>query len=525
MMADTVPTAGSPDQPLQEAPHPITIAVTAIGGQGGGVLAEWIVATAEAEGWLAQSTSVPGVAQRTGATVYYIELFPKEAAERVGREPVLALMPVPGDVDIAVAAEWMEAGRAIARGFVTPDRTLLIASTHRDYAIREKSAPGAGMEDDALVWQAAQTAAKRLIAFDMRAVAQRHGTVISAALFGALAGSGALPFSRESFEAAIRASGRGVEASLAAFSEAHAVAQQPLRLPADHKARPDTASGSRPATAAISAGPNALPPAIARRIADEVPISAREIVALGAARLIDYQGMHYALAYLDRLQRFTQDGGIVRDPAFYALLAKRLAVAMSYEDVYRVADLKTRRARLARLMQAGDGRVEEVFDYFHPRLEEFADSLPAALGETVLKSRFLARLLAPFFRRGRRIKTSGLPGFLLLRLVGALKGLRPFSLRHRRELAQIDDWLANVEAMLAHNPALARALVDARGLVKGYGDTHARSSRLFAALQAAARQLVGERDAAQRLEDWIARARKDPDWEPLIAEISTVMER
>ena len=51
-----------------------------MGGQGGGVLTDWIVATAEANGWQAQSTSVPGVAQRTGATFYYIEMLPPRPA-------------------------------------------------------------------------------------------------------------------------------------------------------------------------------------------------------------------------------------------------------------------------------------------------------------------------------------------------------------------------------------------------------------------------------------------------------------
>ena len=49
--------------------RPISIAVLAMGGQGGGVLVEWIVALAEQRCWFAQSTSVPGVAQRTGATI------------------------------------------------------------------------------------------------------------------------------------------------------------------------------------------------------------------------------------------------------------------------------------------------------------------------------------------------------------------------------------------------------------------------------------------------------------------------
>ena len=108
----------------------IRIAILAMGGEGGGVLANWLVDLGEHNGYIAQLTSVPGVAQRTGATIYYLELFPASAAKN-GRAPVLALMPVPGDVDIVIASELMEAGRAIQRGIVTPDRTTLIASTNR----------------------------------------------------------------------------------------------------------------------------------------------------------------------------------------------------------------------------------------------------------------------------------------------------------------------------------------------------------------------------------------------------------
>ena len=103
---------------------PLAIAILAMGGQGGGVLADWIVEVAEQEGWAAQSTSVPGVAQRTGATIYYIETLPP----RNGVAPIFSLMPTPGDVDVVMAAEFMEAGRSILRGLVTPDRTTLIAN-------------------------------------------------------------------------------------------------------------------------------------------------------------------------------------------------------------------------------------------------------------------------------------------------------------------------------------------------------------------------------------------------------------
>ena len=56
--------------------RPIKLTIAALGGQGGGVLADWLIEIAEAEDYIAQSTSVPGVAQRTGATIYYLEFFP-----------------------------------------------------------------------------------------------------------------------------------------------------------------------------------------------------------------------------------------------------------------------------------------------------------------------------------------------------------------------------------------------------------------------------------------------------------------
>ena len=194
----------------------IKLAVMAVGGQGGGVLTSWIVDLAEANGYAAQSTSVAGVAQRTGATIYYIEMLAD-----TGRKPVFSLMPAEADVDILIAAEWMEAGRAMIRNFVSPDRTVLIASSHRTLAGIEKSVPGNGIADDEEVRRAAEKMAYKVIAFDMEAIAADAGTMISASLFGALSGAGVLPFSRQAFHDTIRRGGRGVEASLAAFDVAH----------------------------------------------------------------------------------------------------------------------------------------------------------------------------------------------------------------------------------------------------------------------------------------------------------------
>src|SRR5690606_25827307 len=156
---------------------PIKIAILAMGGQGGGVLADWVVDMAEHAGWWAQTTSVPGVAQRTGATIYYLELLPESAVHAAGRPPALAMMPTPGDVDIVLAAELMEGGRAIQRGLVTPERTTLISSSHRSYAVGEKSAPGNGIADPNKVIEAGKQTARKFYCFDLQALADKAGSV------------------------------------------------------------------------------------------------------------------------------------------------------------------------------------------------------------------------------------------------------------------------------------------------------------------------------------------------------------
>ena len=104
---------------------------------------------------------------------------------------------------------------------MTPDKTTLIASTHRAYAVVEKEKPGDGAGDPFIVVDALDFAARRTIAFDMEKLAVERGTMISAAMLGALAGSGALPFDRSAYEAIVREGAHGANASLAAFADAY----------------------------------------------------------------------------------------------------------------------------------------------------------------------------------------------------------------------------------------------------------------------------------------------------------------
>ena len=459
--------------------QPIKIAILAMGGEGGGVLADWIVDLGEHNGHIAQTTSVPGVAQRTGATIYYVELFPRAAADAAGLAPVLALMPLPGDVDVVLASELMEAGRAVQRGLVTQGRTTLIASTHRIYAIAEKIAMGDGRSDAAALLAQAQAAAKRFVGYDMAQAAEQGGSVISAVLFGALAGSGVLPFERCAFEATIVRGGVGVKASLAVFAAAYERAAAGAEAPLA-----DSRLGAAAASIPVHADVATLL-ARARREHAGAPLA---IVIEGLRRLLDYQDTAYAGLYLERLAAVQaalagRDGG-----ELMAETARHLALWMSYEDTIRVADLKTRDTRFARVrdeVKALPDQVLSINEYMHPRLQEIADTLPAALGRWLLASGWPRRAVERLASKGRVVQTSSLRGYLLLWGVAALRRWRRGTLRYAAEQQRIEAWLLDVAQAAKTDPALASEIVRCQRLVKGYGDTHERGLRNFALLRRA----------------------------------------
>ena len=456
---------------MRSEARPLSIAIAALGGQGGGVLADWLLAVGEHAGWLVQSTSIPGVAQRTGATVYYLEMCPKPAAG--GGTPVFALMPVAGDVDVVVAAELMEAGRAVVRGLVTPDRTTLISSTHRIYGITEKSALGDGIADADAVLAALRSEARRLVSFDMDAICTQTGSVISSVLFGALAGSGVLPFPRASYEQAVRDGGVYVAASLAGFAAGfeQALKTSPVAGVIPPGAPPQSDAGRR----------------LDERVRSVFPAHLHGLVVEGVRRLMDYQDGAYAELYLERLtevlQRDGASAGTNRHFALTAAVARYLALWMSYEDTIRVADLKTRRSRFERFreeVRAAPEQIVYVTEFMHPRFQEMCETLPAPIGRRLQRSPRAARLLAPLFSRGRHMNTAKLGGFVALYTLAACRRWRRGTLRYQLEQGRIDAWLARIRDTADYD--LAVEIAECQRLVKGYGDTHERGLRNYGAI-------------------------------------------
>ena len=439
--------------------RPITLLIAAMGGEGGGVLTSWIVGAARQANLPVQATSIPGVAQRTGATTYYIEIWPQPLAAG-DAWPVFSLAPAQGEVDILVATELLETGRMVEAGYVTPDRTTLLASTHRVFTTGEKMAMGDGRVDGAAILAGAEARAKSATLFDMKAAAQASGAVINAVVLGAIAESGDLPLKPDQLEAAIKAEGKAVEANLRGYQAGVEAVRQGQTAAAD----PETQSASTASD-------------LSQRIAADFPADARELIGIAAERLVDYQDADYAGFYLDRLKDFaTGDGELLQG------VARHLGLRMSFEDVYRVAQAKTRAGRINRIRGEAGAEVGErvaVTEFFKPRFAEICDSLPVGLAKMMIG---LGEIFPSLAGKAwpMEIETTSFFGFARLKLLSSLRRIRRSTLRYQREQRDIESWLDLIKQAAQIDAGFASEVAECARLIKGYGDTHRRGAANFA---------------------------------------------
>ena len=565
-----------------------TVLIAALGGEGGGVLSNWLVDAASSDGRVVQATSVPGVAQRTGATTYYLEIGPRrgrdatapggdgnrdsgagarspgstaDGAGPAGSHPspdqgpdqgpiqgrdhdsdpaadpasggrIMALLPTPGNVDLLVASELLEAGRAAQNGMITPDRTTVIASTHRMFAIAEKSAMGDGRFNDDRVRRAVRELSRRHVLTDLGKVAERAGTVLSSVLLGAIAGSGALPISRDRLRGAIERAGIAVEANQRGFDAGYRLFEDGGTEALERGARPTLAvdvvaptptpeSTPAPGSASASASGAGASSALAARL-DALPAPVREFARMGVERTLDYQDPRYAALYLDRIEgllsRMAADPGhstaaaeAGHDAAREA--ARQLALWMCFEDLIRVADLKTRRARIDRVraeVRAKPGQPVAITEFLKPGVDEWCSVLPGWLARPILR----AADRGGWRRRlnvGLHVRTSSVSGFLLLWTLARLRWLRRGMHRFREEQERIEAWLGRVGDAYAASPALAVEAAKCANLVKGYGDTHERGVRNFERTMACLAACAATADPAASLRSLREAALADPE--------------
>ena len=435
------------------------------------MLTEWLVDIARLAGYAAQSTSIPGVAQRTGATTYFFEVFPVPLAELGGRQPVFSLNPIPGALDGVISSELLETARCASNGLPSPERTLIITSSARTFTVPERTHMGDGRLDNAALLQIVQGACRAHHVLDMHAMAREHGTVVSAVMLGALAASGLFPFSKEAYVQVVGNGGRGVAASLAGFDAAWRAMQranEPQQL-------------TQKLIAEISASH-----ASSQRIStalDDFPAAVQDMLALGHARVVDYQDEAYGELYLQRVQAVMQAEQIADQTGQHAYAATRemarwIALWMAFDDIVRVAELKSRKARSSRVrteVKAGESDLLKVYEHFKPGVAEFAAMLPKDMAEPMLlwnRKRMSAGKAS--WALPIKLGSHTVLGMLALRTLAALKFFRPQGSRFIDEQVLIKQWVDAVVLGLHEDWQLGHEIALCGRLIKGYGSTNER---------------------------------------------------
>ncbi len=454
--------------------QPVSVMIAAMGGEGGGVLTSWLVNAARKANLPVQATSVPGVAQRTGATTYYVEIVPRPYAKTKPIEPILDLYPGPGDIDMMVATELMEVGRALEKGFISPKRTTLIGSTHRVYTLAEKMAMGDGRYDGDKIMEAAKQMAMRHILFDIERAAQDAGTIVNSVLLGAIAGSGVLPIGSKVFKDGIREEGKAVESNLAGFDIGYAYATGDVVELQTMQATPK----------AVPVAPNDAAGELKRRIEQDFPSETHAVVLEACGRCLDYQDADYAFQYLDRLDtiRKIDEGRGDGDFKITNEAARHLGLRMTFEDIMRVAQLKTRKSRFERVrrdVQASQDHLVRTTEHFKPGPYEFASIMPRSIGKRIVDWADRKPKSARRWHFGMHIRSDTIWGFTRMRLLAGMRRFRRRGFRYFEEQEQIEEWLNMVRRAAEISKPMALETVECARLIKGYSDTHKRGVSNF----------------------------------------------
>ncbi|MGD9652876.1 MAG: indolepyruvate oxidoreductase subunit beta family protein [Candidatus Dadabacteria bacterium] len=465
----------------------IKIMVPAVGGQGGGVLTEWLVQAFFLEDYDVQGISLPGLSQRGGSTVYYLEAHPRPETD--DKPIIFAQFPVPGEVDVIISQEFLELGRALQLGYGS-DRTTIVTSTHRIYSTLEKMPIGSGIYSDENLRKIATAFSSKLIELNALQLAKDNGMddlAVNAILFGALAASGSIPLSKASFVSSIEKVGVAVKTNLRGFevgwnfvssSKAGDAGKKQVVWETFVRTRADQ----------LEEYEREVYLGKVSRIETEFPKQLREILAESLYRLIDYQDAEYADRYIDDVREvLTLDESMKGNLKLTEHFARNLALLMSYEDGIRVAELKIKSDRFKRIkeeMRLRDDQVFKVIDYLKPDAEELYGLLPNVVIAPFVRV-IESSLFKKIWRRKRPVTfaqtptTTSFSGFLRLWLMTKMKFMRPGSYRFKKERALMDKYKESTLYYAGLDYKLGSLVARSGSMVKGYGKVRRRTIKAF----------------------------------------------
>ena len=460
----------------------IKILIPAVGGQGGGVLTEWIYQAFLLESFNVQSISLPGLAQRTGSTIYYIE-----ACKNSENKIVFSQYPVPGHIDIILSQEFLELGRILELGYGS-DNTFVISSTHRVYSTIEKLPIGSGVYTDDNLKSIAEKYSSKFIGVNALSLAKKNGMndlSVNAILLGLLSASGSIPISKKSFRDSISNFGIAVENNLTAFD----LGFDYLKKNFDLKTEDEETDNSSFTSYDLKNRDKKQIEKLLGKVENIFPEYLYFLLEEALIRLTDYQSINYAKKYLNiiediyELEKTSPDS----ENRLTEIVIKNLALMMSYEDGIRVSELKVRSSRFNRIkeeMSIKDDQIYNVKDYLKPDSEEVYGLFP-----NIVVVPFLNFLGTDFFKKiwnrktpltfGQTPVTTSFLGYLRLWVISKLKFIRPYSYRYKKEFLVINKYIDSIQNYAKSDYELACIVAKSGSIIKGYGKVRRRTMNVF----------------------------------------------
>jgi indolepyruvate ferredoxin oxidoreductase beta subunit len=464
------------------APEVTTVYISAVGGQGGALLTEWLLAAARQMHYRAHAVGIPGMSQRGGATSYYVEIVPEQADHEL-HDAILSPAPFPGEIGCLIGLEMLELGRAVEAGY-SSDQTTVIGSTHRDYTVLEKMPSYVERQDEDTIVTLLERLAGRVVTFDARVLARAEGLAerhVNAILIGAVAATKALPMREEAYRLAIKVVGVAPDLNLRAFEAGlrHVLAGLPPLPKSD-------ALAAREHISAISPKQQEAHSRLMEKLPPQINEELGFILEVACARLIEYHDEAYAQSYLDRvLAPWIEEKSVDRGGRLAQIYARHTANLMTYEDPVRVAALKSDPRRFERIqshhgIQAG--QPYRLREHFRPEMEELYGLLPVKLVHWFRPPTEGASGEEPNASRRSlsvSLKTTSLLGMVVLKCMSALRWLRPYSWRRWKEEQLLEAYTDHIKAFLEKSYDLACVVAQAGGMIRGYGGTRRRTERIF----------------------------------------------
>ncbi len=447
----------------------LRVLIATVGGQGGGVLSDWLIHGLLNANWNAASIGLLGLSQRAGTVTYYCEAS-SDKEEKI----VTSMFAMPGDVNLFIGQELLELGRLLSAGYASDD-CVIIGNLGRTYTTLEKMPSENGVYDSSIITNAAEKLSpKNNYLVDAPAYVTAHQLqhlTSNAFLLGLVVASPVIDLPTEPFIKAIRDSEVNVNGNIKAFELGYQMFKdEKIHLGVNQFEIKDNLLSSK--LKASCTNTDTLFEKIKSRCSKEVIDS----IEFACQRLEDYQDKEYVQSYLGMIDEL-RNINLVR-PATVEAFAKNSALWLSYEDIPRVGQLKTKPDRFAKVFKEhgiGPQHIVKITDYFVPDVEQLVGMLPQPIAKLIMKigSRFTHDFEGKSFPL--KIKSTSILGYWSLRLLSIGRYWRRSSLRHQYEMSKFNFWFDNLKRTQEESPAVAQIVAELARVIKGYGHVRVKA--------------------------------------------------